>query len=446
MAEQKQAAAVELNATSERIVNLQALVPGHFWLPDREVFQDSIHLPLETGSRVPTFSFLVTHPVYGKLLFDLGLRKHGKGYPPAWDETLVEFKPECEEDIADLLRKGGIEPETINFIVYSHLHFDHVGDPTLFPSAEIILGEDAESLFEKPYPRDPESLFQEWPEGRTVTYLNYSIPEVSTGSEDSSPEQEKGAEKNDPVSEDPGQEPNGKAVTPTSDKAEASENGDKTTTPARPSPVKISPLGPFPHVLDLFADGSIYVIDTPGHAPGHLCLLVRVSTSPATHVLLAGDCCHNRLCYSPGERLISQENYEDIDVARVSVSKLVEYAKLQKVELGLGDERTGRLVVILAHEKEREEEMPLFPEKLNDWAIEEAWKATKEKIEPQGQKRAREEDEVEGEDAKVTSKKKLKENRHKTANSNGHGKKRTRKDDEADEARTETAKKQKSQL
>jgi len=54
-------------------------------------------------------------------------------------------------------------------------------------------------------------------------------------------------------------------------------------------------------------------------------------------------------------------------------------------------------------------------------------------------------DEVEGE-ARVTSKKKLKENRHKTANSNGQGTKRARKDDEADEARTETVKKRKSQL
>ncbi|TFK51105.1 Metallo-hydrolase/oxidoreductase [Heliocybe sulcata] len=431
------------SAGGDTVVTVQALVGGHFWLPDREVFQDSVHLPAETGSQVPTFSFLITHPVHGKLLFDLGLRKHGKGYPPAWDETLAEFKPECEEDVADVLQKGGVELDTINFLVYSHLHFDHVGDPTLFPSAEIILGKDAESLFEKPYPHDPESLFQEWPEGRTITYLQYTVPQASV-KEESLPEQEESTETNGPIDTGSSPKPGGKAAVPPDDKKEVPENGTKATHLARPPPQQISPLGPFPHALDLFADGSIYVIDTPGHFPGHLCLLARVSTSPATYILLAGDCCHNRLCYTPGERLISQENYEDIEVARDTVAKLVNCAREGELKVGKEEGGIGKVVVILAHEKEREEEMPLFPKELNSWAVEEAWKEAKEEITPLRQKRAREE-EVDEEDADRTIKRKLEATIENPSDGKGHGTKTKREEDEADGVAAGAAKKQRTQ-
>ncbi|KAK0194763.1 hypothetical protein F5146DRAFT_974101 [Armillaria mellea] len=43
--------------------------------------------------------------------------------------------------------------------------------------------------------------------------------------------------------------------------------------------------------LDYFGDGSFYVLDTPGHHPGHISSLARVT--PTTFVLLGGDCCHH---------------------------------------------------------------------------------------------------------------------------------------------------------
>lgn len=51
------------------------------------------------------------------------------------------------------------------------------------------------------------------------------------------------------------------------------------------------PLGPFPAATDLFSDGSIYIIDSPGHLIGHVNLLVRVSETK--WVYLGGDCCHD---------------------------------------------------------------------------------------------------------------------------------------------------------
>lgn len=49
------------------------------------------------------------------------------------------------------------------------------------------------------------------------------------------------------------------------------------------------PIGPFP-AHDFYGDGSLYLLDAPGHWPGHLCALAR--TTPDTFVLLGGDICH----------------------------------------------------------------------------------------------------------------------------------------------------------
>lgn len=284
----------------QRYVSVSALHAGSVFLPDREVFDDS--LDTDTGSKVPSFAFLIQHGQHGKLLFDLGLRKHGKGYPPAWDETLQTFTVDCPHDVADILNGGDVAPSSINTIVYSHLHFDHVGDLSPFPSAELVVGAPAAELMEKPYPRYPDSLWQEFPPHQKVRYIQF---------EDNMP----------------------------------------------PSRV-VTPLGSFDRGLDFYGDGSLYLLDAPGHFPGHLGALARVA--PNTFALLAADCCHNRLCYCPGDRLISRENYHELDVARKTVDKLKAMHAVDNV------------VVILAHEKERLDEMPLFPTALDDWVVEEA--------------------------------------------------------------------------
>ena len=43
---------------------------------------------------------------------------------------------------------------------------------------------------------------------------------------------------------------------------------------------------------DIFGDGSVVLISTPGHSPGHQCLLVRLPKSGA--LLLSGDAVHTR--------------------------------------------------------------------------------------------------------------------------------------------------------
>lgn len=45
--------------------------------------------------------------------------------------------------------------------------------------------------------------------------------------------------------------------------------------------------------IDFFGDGSFYLLDTPGHAIGHLGGLVRTTAQPDTFVFLGGDLSHH---------------------------------------------------------------------------------------------------------------------------------------------------------
>lgn len=56
-------------------MTVHALLVGGFWLPDKFVFQDCFDGPADVGGEVPDFAFMITHPTYGRALFDLGLRK-----------------------------------------------------------------------------------------------------------------------------------------------------------------------------------------------------------------------------------------------------------------------------------------------------------------------------------------------------------------------------------
>ena len=178
----------------------------------------------------------------------------------------------------------------------SHLHFDHVGDLSPFSKSLLVMGGDAAERIKLTYPQNPDSLISALPYGQNVQYIDFATKESIS-------------------------------------------------------------LGPFERAIDFLEDGSLYLIDARGHTPGHLAALVRVGSEQ--FVLLAGDCCHNRQCYNPGERLISRYNHEDIETARKTVENLKVAGKMTNV------------IVILAHEKERLDEMPLFPETLNGWAIQE---------------------------------------------------------------------------
>lgn len=47
------------------------------------------------------------------------------------------------------------------------------------------------------------------------------------------------------------------------------------------------------NAVDYFSDGSFYILDSPGHAIGHICALARVTTSPDSFIFMGGDACHH---------------------------------------------------------------------------------------------------------------------------------------------------------
>lgn len=47
------------------------------------------------------------------------------------------------------------------------------------------------------------------------------------------------------------------------------------------------------NAFDYFGDGSFYLLDSPGHAVGHMCGLARVTSSPSSFILMGGDICHH---------------------------------------------------------------------------------------------------------------------------------------------------------
>lgn len=63
------------DSVNQPFVTVNALLTCFIHLPYNLVFQDSADYPDNTGSYVPVFNFLITHPTHGLTLFDLGVRK-----------------------------------------------------------------------------------------------------------------------------------------------------------------------------------------------------------------------------------------------------------------------------------------------------------------------------------------------------------------------------------
>ncbi|QTD55836.1 N-acyl homoserine lactonase family protein [Parasphingorhabdus cellanae] len=96
---------------------------------------------------------------------------------------------------------------------------------------------------------------------------------------------------------------------------------------------------------DVFGDGSVMILATPGHTRGHRSLLVRLSSG--RHIILTGDAAHRRENYT--ERRVPTFNADRADT-------LASLDLLQKMETALN------AVVVVQHEPADVPKLAAFPE------------------------------------------------------------------------------------
>ena len=121
-----------------------------------------------------------------------------------------------DKGVDEVLKDAGIELGEVDAVVWSHWHFDHVGDLSLFPdSTKIIVGPGFKANFLPGYPKNPEASLLE------SDYAGKEMVEIS---------------------------------------------------------FQEAMIGGF-RAHDFFGDGSFYFLDVPGHAVGHMCGLVRTTES-----------------------------------------------------------------------------------------------------------------------------------------------------------------------
>ncbi|KAK4504592.1 hypothetical protein PRZ48_005508 [Zasmidium cellare] len=133
--------------------------------------------------------------------------------------------------VANILVEGDIDLESIDGVIWSHYHFDHSGELAAFPTVtKLIVGEGTKEIILPGYPANPKApTLASDIEGREVLEIKF--------------------------------------------------DGQATICGFR--------------AYDYFGDGSLYLLDTPGHCVGHLNALARTSVNPPEFIHMCGDSAHH---------------------------------------------------------------------------------------------------------------------------------------------------------
>ncbi|KAF2093359.1 hypothetical protein NA57DRAFT_48502 [Rhizodiscina lignyota] len=245
-------------------VKMAALNGGFITLPERNFVTNA---DPKWATTTPSMCFLIEHPTGSgkpdRIVFDLGIKRDLTKYLPATRKHITERQPVYSTpDARASLLAGGFDPaKDIDYVCLSHVHWDHVGEPLDYPNSKFIVGSGTLYILENGAPNyPPERIIEEGvlPPDRTV-----ELP-----------------------------------PTPGSERKHFAHSGKSNH--------QWQSLSTLPNVVDYFGDGSVYVVDAPGHIHGHVNALLRVG--PEKWVYLGGDCCHDRRIMT-GERGIAE--YDD---------------------------------------------------------------------------------------------------------------------------------------
>lgn len=279
------------------------------------------------------------------VLFDLGVRPDWENYAP----TVVSLIKATTvitvgSDIPAVLDQhdgtDGLEINSsdIEAVIWSHNHFDHIGDVSRFPpSTDLVVGPGVRGASWPGWPSRPDALVRDSDaEGRTVREISFQDPERGN--------------------------------------------------------IKIGRFDAY----DYFGDGSFYLLDAPGHAVGHLCALARTQgkdSSPggkSSFVFMGADACHHAGILRPSDYLSlppdapvphpsgapcpwdviqgflstpespfftipRSQIFPDPDAAMETVRKIQEL------------DADDNILVLMAHDLSLREKLTFFPKTINDW-------------------------------------------------------------------------------
>lgn len=240
---------------------------GSLEISDVESFSDA-HLYDGKPKTLTDSCYLIRHGDR-YMLWDTGLSADLVKQPYTWTVYTMSLRRTLVDQLAQL----GLNPEDIDIVGISHMHFDHVAQAKRFPGAELVIGS-----------ADADAIAAGKDEDMTKDLANW-FGEGATG---------------------------------------------KVTRVAKDK--------------DVFGDGSVTMIATPGHTPGHSSLLVRLPrTGP---VLLTGDLYH------------FTEQVENRGVPQFNTNRADTLASMDRFD------RTARALnakVVIQHEQAHVALLPAFP-------------------------------------------------------------------------------------
>lgn len=307
-----------------------------------EVDTRLVFAPKITGHdtfRFPSYAFLITHARLNRhVLFDLGLHKGWADVLPSatvkWINDYMPFT--VEKSVQDILDSDpghlDIKTKDISSVIWSHHHFDHRGDITSFPDSTELV---LGPGFQQAHdPKDPASGINEAElRGRPIRELDESSFTLRAGQ--------------------------------------------------------------FP-AHDFFGDGSLYILNAPGHTIGHIAALARLTAGPQpTFAFLGGDCAHHPGAFRPTSQLPLPPK---VQLKSPSADGLLEYSRERVLECRPNKSATepflkanegvnidqpaaeesmrgmqefdadDNVLVCISHDQSLlAGDIPFYPEKLNNW-------------------------------------------------------------------------------
>jgi len=193
-----------------------------------------VFTPRSRWTPVPIPAYLVEHPGAGPVLIDTGFPAvvAEEGARALGRAAGLAYHVEMERDqvVTEQLRARGVDPIDVKIVVMTHLHYDHASAVADFPQATFVVDAD------------------EWAAARSGGFTKGYAPKLF-----GHPFDWREIDFDDP---------------------------------------RVTSFATFGRSVDLFGDGAIRLLSTPGHSKGHMSVLLRLESG--RELLLTADAAYAR--------------------------------------------------------------------------------------------------------------------------------------------------------